>query len=673
MNDETAHDDIGDDPEGTDAETAGAIPCSGDRFVDAVLRQAAHVSSSPRPQALPRIGQILGDKYRVEALIGRGGMGAVYRASHVLTGKQVALKWMLRSSADLTARRRLLREALAAGRIDHPNVVDVYDVGEHESCAAYLVMELLHGEALRARLARAPLDWREALEILLPAVCGVSAAHRAGVIHRDLKPDNIFLCTDPHGTSRAAKVLDFGIASVRSSDAGEPTLTGHGAILGTPAYMSPEQLTGARDVDVRTDVYAFGVILYEALTGRRPFQADSFPELVLAIAQQAPQRPSELRAELPQALERIVLRALAKAREDRFATMDELLDALVAVMPSVADDDDSATQCQQDAAASSHRTRAPRVRVYDAALSTTLSGAGAARNPPTTSQALSIWCWTGAMIAALACTAVFSALWSSPGSPTQRAELPVKAAGAGRSPSYAAQVPLAVRELPLATYAASNAGIATPRAGTLPRSCEEARRGGRATDASLHIDPDGPGGRGAIEVFCAGMAAKTDNDPAREYISLAHSAASGELGSNFTRFVYEGGTCACPDVTLRFTKVRVNPQTLGVDPSDLGFAAYDRSLNCEMQHKSQCGEALKLTWGGAGSCRAVGDTSGSASIDLRGTAFSLSSELRFVPAGFGAAGNALVSTDHKRAELVGGGRCGSLVAERGSIALVDDP
>ncbi|HET6334791.1 MAG TPA: serine/threonine-protein kinase, partial [Polyangiales bacterium] len=231
-----------------------ASPTTGDIF-DSMLRKAARVDRFTLPAALPHIQQVIGGKYRIEHRLGRGGMGAVFRATHMVSRKSVALKWMLRSTADENAHRRFLREALAAGRIDHPNVVDVYDVGEEGPCA-YLVMELLHGEALRARLGRGPLRPRQAATLLLPAMRGVSAAHRAGVIHRDLKPDNIFLCTSPDGAAREAKVLDFGIASVLDDERADPTLTRDGAVLGTPVYMSPEQLQGARDLDVRTDVYA---------------------------------------------------------------------------------------------------------------------------------------------------------------------------------------------------------------------------------------------------------------------------------------------------------------------------------------------------------------------------------------------------------------------------------
>ena len=314
-----------------EADAGAAAPGTGaggtDSAFDSMLRKIAHVGHVSADPPLPRLGQVIGEKYRIEARLGRGGMGVVYRATHLVSRKAVALKWMLRSTTDGSAHRRLLREALAAGRIDHPNVVDVYDVGQEGECA-YLVMELLHGESLRARLERMRLENSELIDLLLPALRGVSAAHRAGVIHRDLKPDNIFLCTDPDGSAREAKVLDFGVSAVLVPSTLHPTLTDSATILGTPAYMSPEQLVSSQDADERTDVYAFGVMLYEASTGQLPFVADSYSGLVLAVARDQPRAPSKVRPDIPAELERVILQALSKQRQDRPQTIDALHDLL---------------------------------------------------------------------------------------------------------------------------------------------------------------------------------------------------------------------------------------------------------------------------------------------------------------------------------------------------------
>jgi serine/threonine-protein kinase len=278
---------------------------------------------------MPRAGDVVAGKYRIEELIGEGGMGAVYGATHTLTGKRVALKWMLPElAADQGAVQRFVREAQAAGRIDHPNVVDIYDVGEHDG-STFLVMEYLHGETLTAAFKRGGLEAQQIIQLLIPAMRGVAAAHKTGVVHRDLKPDNVFLCRDADGSYREPKVLDFGISKVSASEGQlNPRLTRTGAVMGTPYYMSPEQIRGSAEVDRRTDVYAFGVILYEALTGRVPFEADAYSALILEIATGTPKRLRELRPDLPKALEDVVLKAMAREPEQRYADVEALARAL---------------------------------------------------------------------------------------------------------------------------------------------------------------------------------------------------------------------------------------------------------------------------------------------------------------------------------------------------------
>ncbi len=309
---------------GSDGGPSNSSAGSEDDSYESWLREAA-VADPPSRIALPQIGQVISGKYRIEQELGRGGMGAVYRATHVVSDKAVALKWMLRSASDKRAKERFTREARAAGRIDHPNVVDVYDIGE-DGDAAYLVMELLRGRSLRQRLTSGPLELHESVDLLIPAMRGVAAANRQGVIHRDLKPDNIFLCIGPDGEPREAKVLDFGISTINEPDSdSQPTLTKEGTLLGTPAYMSPEQLENPRNLDARADVYALGVIVYECLTGKLPFEADNYSALVLAIAKGNATPLRRYRPELPAELEAVVLRALS---QERFESVDELIDAL---------------------------------------------------------------------------------------------------------------------------------------------------------------------------------------------------------------------------------------------------------------------------------------------------------------------------------------------------------
>lgn len=279
---------------------------------------------------MPKTGDLIADKYRIEQLIGVGGMGAVFSAIHQFTGKRVALKWMLPELArDADAVARFMREAHAAGRISHPNVVDVYDVGQHAS-SYFLVMEFLQGEPLTSALARRDLTPAEVLTLLLPAMRGVAAAHRQGVVHRDLKPDNIFLAYEEDGVRREAKVLDFGISKLSSEEQGgiNMRLTRTGAVVGTPYYMSPEQIRGSHTLDKRADIYAFGVIMYEALTGQVPFHAETYGALVLEIATGTPRAPDDLVPTLPEELSQVVLRAMARDLNARYPSMESLIAAL---------------------------------------------------------------------------------------------------------------------------------------------------------------------------------------------------------------------------------------------------------------------------------------------------------------------------------------------------------
>jgi eukaryotic-like serine/threonine-protein kinase len=283
--------------------------------------------------ALPIVGDEIAGKYRIESVLGQGGMGAVFAARNLLTGKRVAIKWLLPEHAASTSRDRLLREAQIAASIDHPNVVDIYDVGEHQG-GLFLVMEYLRGRNLADLLAeRGRLDPEELIVLMVPAMRGVHAAHLAGVVHRDLKPENIILSEASDGHI-VPKVVDFGVSkTVGTSGVPHSSLTRTGALVGTPHFMALEQVDGTNLIDGRTDVYAFGVLLYRALTGHFPFDGSSLGEVILKIGTKDPVPMRMLRPELPQELDNIVLRALLRDRTRRFSNLDDLSRALTVFAP----------------------------------------------------------------------------------------------------------------------------------------------------------------------------------------------------------------------------------------------------------------------------------------------------------------------------------------------------
>lgn len=266
-------------------------------------------------------GAVFG-RYTIVRRIGRGGMGAVYEATHNELKKRVAIKALdpkLADDPELTV--RFLREGESAARIQHPNVVDIYDVGV-EGEITYLVMELLDGEDLGDLLKRmGPLSPQSAADIMLPVCAALSAAHEESVVHRDLKPGNIFIARDVHGTVRP-KVLDFGISKIIDNPMDGLTTTG--AILGTPYYMSPEQAHGGKTLDHRSDVYSLGVILYQCITGSRPFVADSMYQVLHKIVAGEFERPTVLKGDLDPSFEAVVMKSMGSKPEDRFQTVTEL-------------------------------------------------------------------------------------------------------------------------------------------------------------------------------------------------------------------------------------------------------------------------------------------------------------------------------------------------------------
>ena len=282
---------------------------------------------APSDQQLPRAGDIIAGKYQVESMLGSGGMGAVFKVNHCVTGKSFAIKWLLPDlcTSDETI-ERFIREAKVAGRVDHPNVVEVYDVGQ-DGASFYLLMELLHGEPLSLRIEAGALPPAAACRILIPVARGLAAAHRASIIHRDLKPDNIFLCQGATG-EELPKLLDFGISKMSPLDRElDAAITRDGVVMGTPNYMAPEQVR-SQSVDARTDVYALGVILYQMLSGTLPFPAEGFTDLLFRIMTEEPRPLAQLAPDVPPALIDIVTRAMAREPEQRFASVVDFGQAL---------------------------------------------------------------------------------------------------------------------------------------------------------------------------------------------------------------------------------------------------------------------------------------------------------------------------------------------------------
>jgi len=279
---------------------------------------------------LPTVGSVIGERYLLERLLGQGGMGAVFAGRHVLTGRPVALK-LLREDpvSNRDAALRMAREARTVGRIQHPNVVAVYDAG-FAADRPFIAMELLDGESLEQRIERTgPMSVREAIGTLQQIAAGVEAAHANGIIHRDLKPANILLCRPDAGRSELVKVVDFGISKLLRDEHREDDVlvTSYGMQLGTPAFMSPEQVRGDA-LDERTDVYAMAVILHYMLTRRFPFHARTRAEVFAKILTAQPEPLTRERSGRSARIAAVVLKGLARDRAHRYPSVGALTAAL---------------------------------------------------------------------------------------------------------------------------------------------------------------------------------------------------------------------------------------------------------------------------------------------------------------------------------------------------------
>ena len=286
-----------------------------------------------------RVGTVLDGRYRIDAVLGSGAMGCVYRGEHLGIGRTVAIK-VLRSDLGRShdATQRFKREALASGRLEHPNIVGVSDFGVLEDGSSFLVMEALAGESLGDRLEREQrIPWREAVELMREILRGLHHAHQRGVVHRDIKPDNIFL-TSQDGRG-GVKLLDFGIAKLVAGTAEDPASTRTGMTIGTPTYLSPEQAVGG-EITPATDLYSATVVLFEMLAGRAPFEEADLVATMIAHISKQPPALADVAPEIgfPPQLEVIVQRGLQKLPGDRIASAREyleMLDAIEAPVPRV--------------------------------------------------------------------------------------------------------------------------------------------------------------------------------------------------------------------------------------------------------------------------------------------------------------------------------------------------
>jgi serine/threonine-protein kinase len=440
-----------------------------------------------------REGQVLAGKYRVERVLGQGGMGVVVAAMHQQLEQRVALKFLLPEVEDQDTRARFLREAKAAVRLKSEHVARVLDVGTLDVGSPYIVMEFLEGRDLAAMLEEQgvlPLD--AAVEYTLQACEAIAEAHAAGIVHRDLKPANLFL-TRRNDSSPCVKVLDFGISKMATPESPHG-VTQSAAMLGTPQYMSPEQLRSSRDVDMRSDIWALGMILHELLTGQVAFRADTLPELCAAILTREPTPLRELAPHLPPEIEAIVRRALEKDPAHRYPTLAAFAQDLApfgsgghaaarkiaqilenvppppatpglalpsAARPSASVDADATVSVPPPAPATSPSAETPPWLVAPVPPRAPLPDAS-----PAARRARPV-------LAALGVTALLAALG---GLQLSRPSLPAAPAGASPREETTAPVP---RPSPPATVAVSTeepAPVSTPSASAVPRPPPPARR-----------------------------------------------------------------------------------------------------------------------------------------------------------------------------------------------------
>jgi eukaryotic-like serine/threonine-protein kinase len=349
-----------------------------------VVNQTQGDEDKDFPSTLP--GTIIGGKYRIDGLIGRGGMGSVWSAVHLGLGQRVAVKLIARRYANSReARQRFDLEAKAVAQLRSRFVVQVYDNGETGDGTPYIVMELLEGESLDHRIqTRGPMPVDQVVRTISQVGRALTRAHAVGIVHRDLKPENIFLTRAEDDDGEIAKVLDFGIAKIKTPDSVD-SATRTGAVLGTPLFMSPEQARGLKSVDHRTDLYSLGMVTYMMLTGQPAFSGESFGDILVAICTQPLPTLHQVAPWVPPALDGWLKRACAREPDDRYRSVEELLEGLYAAAGLARPSLQSQELVRSDSAGTTGQI-APRAD----ATSTARTQAAAGLSQPRTTSALTV-------------------------------------------------------------------------------------------------------------------------------------------------------------------------------------------------------------------------------------------------------------------------------------------
>ena len=320
------------------SDAARFCPKDGSMLVEVQSSGSTSVRTPPTPTKRPGLdrastlsNQILDVRYQVLKKLGEGGMSYVYLAKEIATGQEVAIKVLSpKLASDKSSVERLRREAGLAMRLDHSNVCRIFRLGESEDGLIYLVMPFLKGELLSDREVKGgPMDVATGVPLLRQVCAGLQHAHELQIVHRDLKPENIMLVPDTNGRDKAL-VMDFGLAKERRADPAIQKLTATGIILGTPEFMSPEQIRG-KQLDARSDIYALGIVAFEMFTGKLPFQGRNAQEMMIARLRGTPLTLRQVRPDLPANLEKALARSLATSPDDRFPTAMQFAEALTAV------------------------------------------------------------------------------------------------------------------------------------------------------------------------------------------------------------------------------------------------------------------------------------------------------------------------------------------------------